>query len=114
MAAARRAEPWDVVYCLADDESAPADEFLDGCPPKVSAQLVAVLDDVAEAPPPRYAGGGHWEATHGSVGGYYAWETTIEASFRVASGSGRSTLTAAPRRAGTSGPSAPGRDQSPA
>ena len=38
---------------------------------KVSAQFAAVLDDVAEAPPPRYSGGGRWEAMHGSMGGYY-------------------------------------------
>lgn len=70
-AAARRAEPWDVVYYQANDESVPADDFLDGCPTKVSAQFMAVLDDVAEAPPPRYSGGGRWEAMHGSMGGYY-------------------------------------------
>ncbi len=38
---------------------------------KVSAQLGAVLDDVAEAPPPRYSGGGRWEAMHGAMAGYY-------------------------------------------
>ncbi len=32
---------------------------------------MAVLDDVAEAPPPRYSGGGRWEAMHGAMGGYY-------------------------------------------
>lgn len=70
-APSRRIEPWDVVYYLTDDEIVPADEFLDGCPTKVSAQFAAVLDDVAEAPPPRYSGGGRWEAMHGSMGGYY-------------------------------------------
>jgi len=49
----------------------PADAFLDACPTKVAAQLLAVLDDVAEAPPPRYSGGGRWEAMHGPMGGYY-------------------------------------------
>ena len=34
----------------------PADAFLDACPTEVAAQLLAVLDDVAEAPPPRYSG----------------------------------------------------------
>lgn len=32
---------------------------------------MAVLDDVAEAPPPRYAGGGRWEAMHGAMHGIY-------------------------------------------
>lgn len=49
----------------------PVDEFLEGCPVKVRARLLAVLDDVAEAPPPRFSGGGRWEAMHGSMGGYY-------------------------------------------
>ena len=64
-------EEWDVVYYQTVDGRCPADEFLDGCPMKVGAQLVAVLDDVAEAPPPRYSGGGRWEAMHGAMGGYY-------------------------------------------
>ncbi len=70
-APSRRIEPWDVAYYLTDDEIVPVDDFLDGCPRKVSAQFVAVLDDVAEAPPPRYSGGGRWEAMHGSMGGFY-------------------------------------------
>jgi hypothetical protein len=61
-AAPRPIEPWDVVYYRTDDEVVPADDFLDACPTKVSAQFAAVLDDVAEAPPPRYSGGGRWEA----------------------------------------------------
>jgi len=49
---------WDVVYYRASDGSVPAIDFLDGCPAKVAANLLAVLDAVAEAPPPRYSGGG--------------------------------------------------------
>lgn len=48
----------------------PAIDFLDGCPAKVAANLLAVLDAVAEAPPPQYSGGGKWEAMHGTMGGY--------------------------------------------
>lgn len=70
-ASARPIEPWDVIYYRTEEDLVPAEEFLDGCPTKVSAQLIAVLDDVAEAPPPRYSGGGRWEAMHGSMGGYY-------------------------------------------
>ena len=64
-------EAWDVIYIRTSEGRCPTDEFLDGCPTKVAARLVAVLDDVAEAPPPRYSGGGRWEAMHGEMGGYY-------------------------------------------
>jgi len=67
---------WDIVYCKAPDGSVPAIEFLDGCPIKVAANLFAVLDAVAEAPPPQYSGGGKWEAMHGSMGGYYEVRAT--------------------------------------
>jgi hypothetical protein len=67
---------WDVVYYKAPDGSVPAIEFLDGCPVKVAANLLAVLDAVAEAPPPQYSGGGKWEAMHGSMGGYYEARAT--------------------------------------
>ena len=63
--------PWDIVFSKAADESVPTDDFLDDCPVKVRAQLLAVLDAVAEAPPPRFSGGGRWEAMHGDMGGYY-------------------------------------------
>jgi len=36
-------EAWEVIYYQASDEGCPADEFLDGCPTKVSAQLIAVI-----------------------------------------------------------------------
>ena len=62
---------WDVIYYAAADGSVSAIEFLDGCPTKVAANLLAVLDAVAEAPPPQYSGGGKWEAMHGAMGGYY-------------------------------------------
>ncbi len=64
-------EPWDVIYYAAADGRCPGDEFLDGCPTKIGAQLIAVLDDVADAPPPRYSGGGRWEAMHGGMAGIY-------------------------------------------
>jgi hypothetical protein len=64
-------EPWDVVYYEVEDGRCPVDEFLDDCPTKVAAQFLAVLDDVAAAPPPRYSGGGRWDAMHGDMGGSY-------------------------------------------
>ena len=67
---------WDVIYYKAQDGRVPADEFLDECPPGVEADLIAVLDAVAEAPPPQFSGGGKWEAMHGSMGGYHEVRTT--------------------------------------
>jgi hypothetical protein len=63
--------PWAVIYYQAPDETVPALEFLDGCPGTIDAQFTAVLDAVAEAPPPRFSGGGKWEAMHGAMGGWY-------------------------------------------
>lgn len=67
---------WDVVYYKARDGGVPAIDFLNGCPAKVAANLFAVLDAVAEAPPPQYSGGGKWEAMHGTMGGYYEVRAT--------------------------------------
>lgn len=33
--------------------------------------MLAVLDDVAEAPPPQFSGGGYWEAMHGEMTGIF-------------------------------------------
>ena len=63
--------PWAVIYYRAPDQKVPALEFLDGCPGTIDAQFTAVLDAVAAAPPPRFSGGGKWEAMHGSMGGWY-------------------------------------------
>ena len=63
--------PWDVLYYKTSDKSVPAIDFLEGCPTKVAANLLAVLDAVADAPPPQYSGGGKWEAMHGAMGGYF-------------------------------------------
>ncbi len=52
-------------------EAVPARDFLDACPTKVSATIVAVVHAVANAPPPAFSGGGKWEAMHGKMGGVY-------------------------------------------
>lgn len=44
---------------------------MDGLPIKVLAEMVAVLDAVAAAPPPAFSGGGKWEAMHGDMAGLY-------------------------------------------
>ena len=63
--------PWAIVYYLTPEGTAPALEFLDACPSTIDAQFTAVLDAVAAAPPPRFSGGGKWEAMHGAMGGWY-------------------------------------------
>ena len=51
--------------------SIPGRDFLDACPDPVAAKIVAVLEAVAEAPPPQFSGGGMWEAMHDDMAGYY-------------------------------------------
>ncbi len=67
---------WDTVYYAASDGSVPAADFLDRCPSRVAATILAVLDAVATAPPPQFSGGGRWEAMHGEMHGYYEVRTT--------------------------------------
>ncbi len=72
--------PWAIRFFLrhTDDDpngSCPAEEFLDGCPRKVARTLTAILQGVAEAPPPAFSGGGMWEAMHGDMAGYYEART---------------------------------------
>lgn len=62
---------WDIVYYRDANDKVPGADFLLACPPKTSANLGAVLDAVAAAPPPMFSGGGKWEAMHGDMGGYY-------------------------------------------
>lgn len=62
---------WDVLFYRDAQGNVPADDFLDDCPANVRARLMAVLDAVAEAPPPQFSGGGRWEAMHGDMGGYF-------------------------------------------
>jgi hypothetical protein len=66
-----RTPPWAIVYYRAPDGAVPALEFLDGCPGKIDAEFAAVLDAVAAAPPPRFSGGGKWEAMHGAMTGWH-------------------------------------------
>jgi hypothetical protein len=68
--------PWRVHFfrrAPSDDptQAVPARVFLDSCPDKVSATIVAVIDAVAKAPPPAFSGGGKWEAMHDEMAGWY-------------------------------------------
>ena len=49
----------------------PGAAFLEACPTGVRSNLVAILKAVAEAPPPRFAGGLQWQAMHGDMAGFY-------------------------------------------
>lgn len=67
---------WDIVYYDSANQALSALTFLEACPVKVEAHMLAVLDAVAEAPPPQFSGGGKWEAMHGTMGGYYEVRAT--------------------------------------
>lgn len=62
---------WGIVYYKTAGDEVPAEDFLEGLPSKVTARFDVVLDAVRNAPPPRFSGGGFWEAMHGTMNGYY-------------------------------------------
>jgi hypothetical protein len=69
-------EPWRIHFFQrhrADDpaRAVPTITFLDSLPVRARAEVIAVLDAVAEAPPPSFSGGGKWEAMHGDMAGFY-------------------------------------------
>jgi hypothetical protein len=71
-----RPEPWLIHFFQRDarDDKAqrvPAIDFLDQVPTKVRAEMQAVLEAVAEAPPPAFSGGGKWEVMHDDMAGFY-------------------------------------------
>jgi len=68
--------PWRIHFFQRHGEddpvlSVPAIDFLHGLPIKVAAEIHAVLDAVAKAPPPSFSGGGKWEAMHDEMSGYF-------------------------------------------
>jgi hypothetical protein len=67
---------WGIAYYLTADRRVPVEDYLDSCPRKVEATLLAVLEAVRAAPPPAFSGGGKWEAMHGTMRGYYEIRTT--------------------------------------
>jgi hypothetical protein len=73
-------EAWDVKIFQRhpdDDpnETCPAEDFLTACPDSVAADLIAIVDAVAESPPPQFTGGGMWEAMRGTMHGFYEART---------------------------------------
>jgi hypothetical protein len=68
-------EPWAILYFKrhrSDDpeETRPGRVNLNGLPPRIRAQLMAVIKAVADAPPPAHSGGGKWEVMKGDMAGY--------------------------------------------
>ena len=64
-------DAYDIVFYVHDDESMPAEDFLDSCPDSVQDDFAAILIAVATSPPHKFAGGGMWEAMHGDMRGWY-------------------------------------------
>lgn len=65
-------QPFEVMYFDGKTGKLPNPrEFLATCPVPVRAKFFAVLKAVSEAPPPRFSGGGYWEAMHGAMAGWY-------------------------------------------
>jgi hypothetical protein len=67
----QRSSPWLIHFFRQADGSVPTRSFLDKVPPKIAAEIHAVLEAVATAPPPAFSGGGKWEAMHGDLAGLY-------------------------------------------
>lgn len=63
--------PWRIHFFRRPDGSVPTRSFLDGVPTRIAAEIHAVLEAVATAPPPAFSGGGKWEAMHGDLAGLY-------------------------------------------
>jgi hypothetical protein len=63
--------PWLIHFFRRADGTVPTRSFLDGAPVKIAAEIHAVLEAVATAPPPAFSGGGKWEAMHGDLAGLY-------------------------------------------
>ncbi len=53
----------------------PKNSSVRACPESVSDDLEAIIDAVAESPPPQFTGGGMWEAMHGDMAGFYEART---------------------------------------
>lgn len=69
----QQSEVWRIQFLKRADQPdhVPARDFLDGIPVKIATEIHAVLNAVAEAPPPAFSGGGKWQAMHGAMAGIY-------------------------------------------
>ena len=69
-------DPWLIHFFQrhqAEDpaEAVPVIDFLDSLAVKTRAEIIAVLEAVAQAPPPAFSGGGKWEVMHNDMAGFY-------------------------------------------
>lgn len=69
-------DPWLMQFFQRHKEDDPARpvptiDFLEGLPDKIAAEIQAVLEAVAAAPPPSFSGGGKWEVMHEDMAGFY-------------------------------------------
>jgi hypothetical protein len=69
-------ERWLIHFFQRHEEDDPARQvptidFLDLLADKVAAEIQAVLEAVAIAPPPSFSGGGKWEVMHDDMAGFY-------------------------------------------
>jgi len=69
-------DPWLIHFFQrhqAEDaaETVPVADLLDSLPVKARAEIIAVLEAVAQAPPPAFSGGGKWEVMHDDMAGFY-------------------------------------------
>jgi hypothetical protein len=53
------------------NRSIPGRDFLNSCPTGIRGKFRACLVAIAAAPPKRFAGGGLWEAMHGTMAGWF-------------------------------------------
>jgi hypothetical protein len=79
--AQRSFQPWRIHFFQrhpSDDAgcAVPVIEFFDELSDTVVAQIQAVLDAVAGAPPPSFSGGGKWEAMKGDMAGFFEVRVT--------------------------------------
>lgn len=69
-------EPWGIQFFQQTTKGGapggcPTSDFLDAIPPKVAAEIEAVLEAVADAPPISFRGGGKWESMEKEMKGLY-------------------------------------------
>jgi len=61
--------PWLIHFFRRSDGGIPTRSFLDTAPVKIAAEIHAVLEAVATAPPPAFSGGGNGRRCMGTCGG---------------------------------------------
>lgn len=64
--------PFRVVFFAPESEKVPPGiDYLDSCSAAIRGRFLALLVEIANAPPFRFRGGGLWEAMHGDMTGWF-------------------------------------------